>query len=264
MKKSLLGCLVSLTMTACGEGMSTPEATADQTARSHAALVGDIHSIRGDTVCPPNEYLMPVADARTHQEALCAQLGTWDIVRLAGGGSMVGSGHGCTVQDLDFRAMGASVCMPRPMPAYFKSQGDNLCPTNAALMSPETAVARRTELCAYLGKWDIVRLTGGGSMVGYGAGCVIRQQDTQPMGWSLCEPTGFPFTVVDGDGPCAPGTAELSPQEARARQSEICATLGRWDIQRLSGRGTMKGPGAGCVIKDWEPGLIGATLCKTL
>ncbi|MFP2933640.1 hypothetical protein ACLESO_52580 [Pyxidicoccus sp. 3LG] len=154
--------------------------------------------------------------------------------------------------------------MPKPLPPYFKSQGDGVCPANAALMSPETAVAKRTELCAYLGKWDIVRLTGGGSMVGSGAGCIIRQQDTLPMGWSLCEPTSAPFSIVAGDGPCTPGTAELSPQKARARQGEICATLGRWDIQRLSGRGPMKGPRAGCVVKDWEPNPVGATLCKTL
>jgi hypothetical protein len=263
MKKPLLGCLALLVMTGCGEGTQASEGT-EELARSQGSLVGDIHSIRGDTVCPPNEYLMPVAEARAHQEALCAQLGSFDLIRLAGGGTLAGPAYGCTVQDLDFRTPGASLCMPRPLPPYFKSQGDNVCPANAALMSPETAVAKRTELCAYLGRWDIVRLSGGGSMVGSGAGCVIRTQDTQPMGWSLCEPTGFPFSGVAGEGPCAPGTAELSPQEARARQGEICATLGKWDIQRLSGRGTMKGPGAGCVIKDWEPNPVGATLCKAL
>lgn len=264
MKESLLGCLVLFAVTGCGEGVDAAEGTVEETTRRHASLVTDIQSIRGDTVCPPNEYLMPAAEARAHQQTLCAQLGTWDIVRLAGGGSMGGAGYACTVEDLDFRPLGASLCMPRPLPAYFKSQGDYVCPANSALMSPETAVAKRTELCAYLGRWDIVRLTGGGSMVGSGAGCVIRTQDTQPMGWSLCEPTGFPFSVVAGDGPCTPGTALLSPQEARARQGEICATLGKWDIQRLSGRGTMKGPGAGCVIKDWEPNPVGASLCKTL
>ncbi|WP_164001899.1 hypothetical protein [Pyxidicoccus caerfyrddinensis] len=263
MKKTLMGWLVMFAVAGCGEDVTAPEDTADETARSHDSLVTDIQSIRGDTVCPLNEYLMPVAEARAHQEQLCAQLGTWDIVRLADGGSMAGPGYGCTVEDLDFRAMGTSLCTPRPLPVYFKSQGDYVCPANSTLMSPETAVSKRTELCAYLGKWDIVRLSGGGSMVGSGAGCVIRVQDTQPMGWSLCEPTGFPFSRVSGDGPCTPGTAELSPQEARARQSEICATLGKWDIQRLSGRGTMKGPGAGCVIKDWEPNPVGATLCKT-
>lgn len=131
-------------------------------------------------------------------------------------------------------------------------------------MTVETALAKRTELCAFMGKWDIVRLAGGGSIVGSGYGCVINLNDTRNIVWLMCESHAFPFSRVAGDGPCTPGQALVSPGEARARQSELCPLLTKWAIMRLSGGGTMRGPGYGCAISDWAPAPVGESLCKTL
>jgi hypothetical protein len=64
----------------------------------------------GDLPCAPGSGLVTPAQARTNQSALCGQLGTWDIVRLDGGGSMDGPGYGCTIRDFDSRPLGNTLC----------------------------------------------------------------------------------------------------------------------------------------------------------
>ena len=266
MKKRLLSCLTLLAITGCGNGTAVAEPPLDEPTRSQeASLPAGFNVVNGDSVCPADQYLMPIAEAKSHLKDICMKLGQWDMVRLEGGAALLGLGYGCSLETPFLKPVGESLCVPRPPPPYFKSQGDGVCPANATLMSPQAAVDRHNELCAYLGKWDILRLAGGGSIVGSGYGCVIRTQDTQPMGWSLCEPINtFTFTEVSGDGPCPAGQALVTPQEAQAVQSTLCPTLGKWDILRLSGRGTMRGPGYGCAISTWDPAPVGQALCKSL
>ncbi len=63
-----------------------------------------------DGTCSQGFDLITPNEARERTAELCDMLGTWYIVRLANGGSMGGSGYGCTVFDNDTRGMGASLC----------------------------------------------------------------------------------------------------------------------------------------------------------
>jgi hypothetical protein len=73
---------------------------------------------RGDgTACPGGQTLVSVAEAAAHRDAVCAKLGSWDIVRLAGGGSMDGPGYHCGTRDHDDRSLGGVLCKPGARPA---------------------------------------------------------------------------------------------------------------------------------------------------
>ncbi len=50
-------------------------------------------------------------EAKANAEALCGLIGKWSIVRLAGGGSMDGSGYQCKVRPSDERRTGESLCV---------------------------------------------------------------------------------------------------------------------------------------------------------
>ncbi|WP_223635688.1 hypothetical protein [Corallococcus sp. EGB] len=265
MKKNLVVSLlsgVSLAMLSvgCGTPAESTEGGAKDTARSSAALAGQISSVPGDTACPSGYTLASPEEARANAAALCGQLGTWDILRLANGGSMDGPGYGCGVRTYDNRALGGSVC--KLVGTASTAVGDGVCPSGLTLVSPLVARTNPSGFCSVLGTWDIVRLANGGSMDGPGYGCGIRDFDSRPLGNTLC--AQLSFVTVAGDKPCTPGTALLSPQEARARQSEACAALGTWDIARLAGGGSMDGPGYGCGIRDWDTRTTGNALCQSL
>jgi hypothetical protein len=83
------------------------------------ALSFDVDAIRpvDGTACPGGQTLVSVAEAAAHRDAVCAKLGPWDIVRLAGGGSMDGPGYHCGTRDHDDRSLGAVLCKPGARPA---------------------------------------------------------------------------------------------------------------------------------------------------
>ena len=74
----------------------------------------DFDYVYGDSPCPGGFSLITPDEARERNAELCQQLGTWDIARLAGGGSMDGPGYGCTVRDYDDRGLGHSLCTAIP------------------------------------------------------------------------------------------------------------------------------------------------------
>lgn len=84
-----------------------------------SALAG-VHVARSDGLCPAGQLPISPAEARSDARDICGALGTWDIARLAGGGSMDGPGYGCKIRDHDARALGHTICAPvrelRPLP----------------------------------------------------------------------------------------------------------------------------------------------------
>jgi hypothetical protein len=252
----LIGCFISAGCVVPAEATSSEEA---DTSQLESALVDEVQRVVGDAPCSPGYGLASAQEAQANRSAICNQLGTWDIARLAGGGSIDGPGYGCNIRDLDSRGLGHSVCKQNH---FVKVSGDGTCPSGYTIVSPLLASANQNLSCSVLGTWDIARLAGGGSMEGPGYGCVIRDLDSRGLGHTLCAQTSF-IKVLD-DRPCANGWTLLAPQDARARQSEVCAKLGPWDIARLAGGGTMEGPSYGCTIRDRDTRSTGHALCKAL
>ncbi|WP_437945037.1 hypothetical protein WME98_29205 [Sorangium sp. So ce296] len=214
----------------------------------------------GDTACPTGYSLATPAEALANQAAVCSKLGTWDIARLSGGGSMDGPGYGCGIRSTDTRSLGHSVC--KQAVQFTRGIGDGVCPSGYTVANSMVARANQSSICSTLGTWDIARLAGGGSMDGPGYGCGIRDADSRSLGNTVCVQLDFVRPV--GDKPCPAGSALISPQEARARQAELCGKLGTWDIARLDGGGSMDGPGYGCAIRDSDTRTLGNALCGAL
>lgn len=259
-KISVLLSGVGLALSLAGCGTPAQDTPADTSRESQASLAGQVSNVLGDTACPSGYTLASPEEARENQSTVCAMLGTWDIVRLANGGSMDGPGYGCSVRTMDSRGMGESLC--KQVQQFTEVTGDGVCPAGLTVVSPLVARASQSDICSQLGTWDIVRLAGGGSMDGPGYGCDIRDIDERPVGETLC--AQLTFVEVVGDQPCAPGTALLAPTEAEARQGEVCALLDTWDVARLAGGGAMDGPGYGCGIRYWDPRPLGNALCQAL
>ncbi len=71
----------------------------------------DFNRAQGDGQCPSGYALATPQEARTDQTSACGVLGTWEIARLADGGSMDGSGYDCKIRDSDTRELGHSLCI---------------------------------------------------------------------------------------------------------------------------------------------------------
>ncbi|MEM7160195.1 MAG: Kazal-type serine protease inhibitor [Myxococcota bacterium] len=67
--------------------------------------------------------------------------------------------------------------------------------------------------------------------------------------------------LFPGDGTCSGDFSLVTPDEARARNGELCSLLGTWYIVRLADGGSMGGPGYGCVVIDDDPRVLGQSLC---
>ncbi len=148
------------------------------------ALALDFKAVKGDGQCPSGYVIATPDNARNNQNQACAALGTWYIARLAGGGSMDGSGYNCKIRDKDSRGLGDTLCLRLEFKA---SKGDGTCPTGLTLATPQETRANQNKACAALGTWSIARLAGGGSMDGSGYNCKIRDKDSRNLGDSLCK-----------------------------------------------------------------------------
>lgn len=67
--------------------------------------------------------------------------------------------------------------------------------------------------------------------------------------------------VVQGDGICPAGSTALTYQQAYAHREAIRSQLGEWHIARLSGGGSMDGPGYHCQLRPADARPLGHTLC---
>jgi len=74
------------------------------------ALALDFKTVKGDGQCPSGYVIATPDEARNNQRQACRVLGTWYIVRLAGGGSMDGRGYNCNIRNKDHRGLGATLC----------------------------------------------------------------------------------------------------------------------------------------------------------
>lgn len=79
-----------------------------------AASAITVQEVSGDDPCPAGTSLVTAAEALANQSAVCASLGWWDVVRLAGHGSMDGGGYGCGIRLTDARTLGSSLCRATP------------------------------------------------------------------------------------------------------------------------------------------------------
>ena len=94
-----------------GRGYSCQIHDSDERGLGHTLCADyDFVRVQGDTPCPSGYRYISPDEARSRSSELCSLLGTWDIVRLAGGGSMDGPGYGCGIRDLDNRGLGHSLC----------------------------------------------------------------------------------------------------------------------------------------------------------
>lgn len=73
------------------------------------AAAFDFRKVDGQR-CPRGDVMVSFAEASRHSNRVCSRLGEWEIVRLAGGGSMDGRGYGCKRRRNDTRALGAVLC----------------------------------------------------------------------------------------------------------------------------------------------------------
>lgn len=258
--RAALAMALAFSSTACVASGEESEDVFEGDSTEESQALGTAIRVVGDTSCASGYSLASPTEARANQSAMCSKLGAWDIARLADGGSMDGPGYGCTVRDVDTRSLGHSVC--KKAVAFARGVGDGVCPSGYSLATSMTARANASAMCAQLGTWDIARLADGGSMDGPGYGCTIRDNDTRALGHSACAQLDSARAI--GDKPCPAGSALISPQEARARQSELCSKLGAWDVARLDGGGSMDGPGYGCTIRDTDNRSLGHALCGSL
>jgi len=185
--KSLL-CGVSvawMSLVGCGAPQESEEVSVGELAETTSALAGEVVRVTGDMPCPSGYVPASAQEARANVNAICGQLGTWDIVRLAGGGSIDGPGYGCGIRDNDSRGLGHSLC--KKANQFTVSTGDGYCPSSYTVASPLVARANANAICGQLGTWYIARLSGMGSMDGPGYGCTIRDSDTRGLGHAVCK-----------------------------------------------------------------------------
>ena len=104
--RSLLTLLNAVALGALTLGMATP-----------AAAQVPFSRVNGQG-CPAGSVLLSFAEANANRDAACRVLQTWDIARLADGGSMDGPGYGCKTRPSDTRALGNALCKPAPPPEH--------------------------------------------------------------------------------------------------------------------------------------------------
>ena len=64
--------------------------------------------------CPSGQRNVELWEVKKDAKAACAALEQWDIVRLANGASLSGSGYQCGVKENDTRKLGHALCVKAP------------------------------------------------------------------------------------------------------------------------------------------------------
>jgi hypothetical protein len=64
--------------------------------------------------CPSGRMGITYEQAQAHNWDICHAMGSWDIARIEGGGSISGRGYNCKVLAEDSRTLGTTVCQPLP------------------------------------------------------------------------------------------------------------------------------------------------------
>lgn len=141
-------------------------------------------------VCPTGWSVATYAQALQNKSEYCAALGTWNITRLANGGSMDGKGYGCGAKQTDNRGLGSILCVDNALPPsdpnvqYVKSK---TCPGNYVPLSFADVSANKAKYCSMLGAQDVARLANQASLSGSGGNCTLLNNDSRDLSASLCK-----------------------------------------------------------------------------
>ncbi len=116
-RSGLVVCSVSvLVVLGLGCGTASPlKVTEVDGVNDNRPIVKIPFSVRGLTIvegeaCADGTRLVTQAEFETHRAQVCAGLGQWGIVRLAGGGSADGPGYECKSRATDSRSLGGALC----------------------------------------------------------------------------------------------------------------------------------------------------------
>ena len=71
-------------------------------------VTGDLR--QNPDVCPPGKVSASRGEVMRNPQTFCSQLDTWDIARIAGGGSLSGPGYNCDAKKTDPRPLGHRLC----------------------------------------------------------------------------------------------------------------------------------------------------------
>ena len=83
---------------------------------ARAAASGNTYTeVTGDGQCPYGTSLPGPSDMRTDTYDICGAMGTFDIARIANGGSISGRGYNCSVAGKDPRTLGNTICKSTPL-----------------------------------------------------------------------------------------------------------------------------------------------------
>ncbi|MGI2259803.1 glycosyl hydrolase family 18 protein [Shewanella sp. GXUN23E] len=143
---------------------------------------------------------------------------------------------------------------------FFVAQGET-CPAGSIHVNVSEAQANKEAICNELGDWYISRLGNQAGIFGKGYGCLIKTNQTQGMGESICKTVQ---KVSNSD--CPSGTEHVTYEEANdashGDKANLCNMLGRWEITRLSAQASMDGSGYGCGSSGYDLRTLGSSLCK--
>jgi len=91
---------------------------------SSSSVFADSVRVSGEH-CPKGYTHVTYEQVKTDPKQYCNQLKTWDIARLANGGSMDGSGYQCKIRASDERKLGHSLCEKEAAPVVQKTKSLN-------------------------------------------------------------------------------------------------------------------------------------------
>ncbi|WP_299494636.1 hypothetical protein [uncultured Shewanella sp.] len=117
--------------------------------------------------CPAGFRLAAIPTQAPQLQAMCDQIGPWDIVRLAHQGSISGSGYGCHIIDHDTRGLGHSLCTP----VDIQIVTGQTCPEHYSLVTPNEVRANTSQYCDMLAPTSAVLLSDNTRLSGIAGHC---------------------------------------------------------------------------------------------
>lgn len=116
--------------------------------------------------------------------------------------------------------------------------------------------------CAIMSEWDILRLSGGGSMGGSGYDCHHFTWDERSLGGSLC--VAYTAISISNAQTCGASLQLMTVQEAQARLEEIKPLLGPDIIARLADGGSISGSAYDNEIFPSDTRSLGNAVCTAM
>lgn len=151
--------------------------------------------------------------------------------------------------------------------AGVKEVAGQSCPSGTTVVTYQEALQNKTEYCAAVGQWNIVRLANGASMDGKGYGCGAKQSDTRGLGSILCKDNALPPPATSAvqyvAAKACPGDyVAVTYNDALANKTKYCAVLGANVVARLGNLGSLSGSALGCTVQANDTRDLAGSLCK--